>query len=177
MDQGDPSGSGQSSSGTAVFVDGSGRRATFIRRAAAILVVICLAYGGALLIAALTGVPIRGAFLPYPALDATTHAVHPNKTPHRTPGAGPTSGSGAAVAPSNGTTSSTSRPAAVATPSSAATRPGLPSASATPTAGAINPTATATKSRGQSTSAPGASNRPTSHPSKTATTHGRSGKA
>lgn len=165
--------------GAAVFVDNSGQRATRIRRTAAFLVLLCLAYGAALLIAALTGVPIQGAIVPYPALGSSTHSTHSNKSPQHTPtqpGAGSTSSTAFAPAISN-TTPSGIAPHATATKSAHGNHSSTPTAASTPSAGATTPTATPTKARGKSSTAPGATNRPTSRPSSTATTHGRSGKA
>ena len=149
-----------------VFVDATGRRAAHIRRLATLVVLGCLGYGMALLIAALTGVPIEGAIVPYPAIGAHPHSNRPADSP----GVGPSGGSA-----TSGPTTSTSRSAS-ATPLPASARPSAhatptPSAHPTAAATATHPTtsATATPTHGKSTSAPGATRRPTSRPTAVST--------
>lgn len=145
-----------------VFVDATGRRARRIERIAALVVLACMGYGLSLLIAALTGVPIDGAIVPYPDLGSTTHANHPSNAPSQNPtGAISPAPSASAVATSSPSSAATSHP--TATPTAATThRTGRPTA-----------TATATPTHGKTTSAPGVTHRPTARPTVAATGHGR----
>lgn len=150
--------------GSPVFVDASGRRARRIERFAALVVLACMGYGLALLIAAVTGVPIQGAIVPYPALGTSPHTSHPAPSP--TP---PPSGVNGAVL-SNSTPSATPPPNATnPVPGSGATPTPAPTASATRT---VHPTGrpTATPTHGKTSSAPGITHRPTARPT-VANTH------
>lgn len=153
--------------GPPVFVDATGRRARRIERLAALVVLACLGYGLALLIAAVTGVPIDGAIVPYPDLGSSPHASHPAPPPSQVPsavtGAALTHAPTATVTPSP-TVGATARPTA------AATRRAVPTKSVTHGTGRPTPTATATPTHGKSTAAPGVTHRPTAKPT-TANTH------
>lgn len=149
----------------AVFVDASGRRAVLIRRAVGIAMLGCLAYGGLLLVAALSGVPIQGAIVPYPNVGhAPSHgSSHDAGRTQVVPGAPASTRSGQVVV---------SRLGNDATPGPAVGAPSAPSAQPTPPAasGAPLPTSAATlaahTSTGKAATAPGATNRPTSRPTQ-----------
>ena len=149
--------------GAPVFVDASGRRARRVERFAALVVLAAMGYGLALLIAALTGVPIDGAIVPYPDLGSTTPSHHPAGGPASVPTGVSTGSPGTTV------------PTASATPSATATKHATPSAkpTANPTHPSGRPTATATPAHGKSTSAPGVTRRPTAKPTVANTGHGR----
>lgn len=145
--------------GSPVFVDASGRRARRIERLAALVVLICMGYGLALLIAAVTGVPIQGAVVPYPDLGSSPHSSAPARAPN-----GPTSVNGSNV-PSGSPTAS---PTPAATPSASPVG-SHPTVTTTPTARPTRTTRptgkpTATATHGSSASAPGATHRPTARP-------------
>lgn len=145
--------------GAPVFVDASGRRARRIRRLAAIIVLGCLGYGMALLIAALTGVPIEGAIVPYPAIGGHQHSDRPAVGPTNQP-----TPTGTSEQPSGDATPSATLASASAIPTAAHTT-GRPSATTTAARTTGQPTATATATRGKSTTAPGVTHKPTTRPS------------
>lgn len=154
--------------GSPVFVDASGRRARRIERLAAVVVLACIGYGVALLIAAATGVPIQGAIVPYPDLGASSKASEPEQvTPQPSGGIG-----GALIAtPTTATAKPTATPTAAASARATAGAIGITSAShasSHPTArhsATATASATATSTRGKSASAPGSTHRPTTKPS------------
>ena len=165
----------------AVFVDASGRRARRVERLGALVVLACTGYGLVMLVAAATGVPIRGAIVPYPALGATAHLSRPAQpripapavnhnavvaAETRTPG--PLAPGGAVSAnPRRVATSSVAASAAQRT-QGATGRTTSPTGAIRPTSG---PTGTSSPSaRGSATSAPGAIYRPTARPTM-ANTH------
>lgn len=145
--------------GPPVFVDATGRRARRIERLAALVVLACLGYGLALLIAAVTGVPIDGAIVPYPDLGASPHASHPapSQVPSVVNGAAQTHRPSATVTPSP-SAGATAHPAAGTTSSA------VPTKAATHPTGHPTSTSTATPTHGNSTAAPGATHRPTAKP-------------
>jgi len=158
---------GPDPAGAPVFVDASGRRARRIRRLATIVVLGCLGYGMALLIAALTGVPIEGAIVPFPAIGAHAHSDRPADNPTSQPtGPGLIAPASGGASPSAGPGLPRRRPSKRATPTRAATT----TTTAHPTG---SPTTTATPTHGKTTSAPGVTRRPTSQPTVAATSHGR----
>ena len=113
----------------AVFVDASGRRAVLIRRVVGIVMLGCLAYGGLLLVAALSGVPIQGVIVPYPNVGgAPSHgSSHDAVGTKLTPGAPASSRSGGLVVTRLGN-AATPAPAVGATwaPSAQPTLPASP---------------------------------------------------
>ena len=164
-----------------VFVDVSGRRARRVERLGALVVLACTGYGLVMLIAAATGVPIRGAIVPYPAVGTSAHLSRPalplipapavNHTAAVTAGT-PTS---QPLAPRGAVSAN---PRRVATPSVTASTvqraQGTTGRTTRPTGAThpnSDPTGTSSPSaRGKATSAPGAIYRPTARPTS-ANTH------
>ncbi|WP_055591395.1 hypothetical protein [Peterkaempfera griseoplana] len=148
-----------------VFVDASGRRRRLVRRLGVLLAVMGAGYVALLVSTVLGGPTVRTPLLP--ASQPAHHRAPVGAVPSAHPAAGthrPAAGDGASRTPVSALRPAVRphAPATAATPSAGATTRAAGTApAAVPTAPAAIATA---KGRGNSTAAPGASHRPTSHP-------------